>query len=69
MLIQLKQNPYLASGSASIVSVLARSRVWHNGRTTIPREARAVLGISDGDEVEWVLENGEVKVRKVTRNE
>ncbi len=54
----------MASGFASAVPVLARSRVWHNGRTTIPKEVRAVLGIGDGDEIEWVLENGEVKVRR-----
>jgi AbrB family looped-hinge helix DNA binding protein len=43
--------------------VLARFN-WHNGRTTIPREVRAVLGITDGDQIEWILENGEIKVRK-----
>ncbi len=54
----------MASDFASAVPVLARSKVWHNGRTTIPKEVRAVLGINDGDQIEWVLENGEIKVRK-----
>ncbi|WP_243666045.1 AbrB/MazE/SpoVT family DNA-binding domain-containing protein [Vulcanisaeta sp. JCM 16159] len=59
----------MASDLASAVHVLARPKAWHNGRTTIPREVRAVLGIKDGDQIEWILKNGEIKVRRVVKNE
>jgi bifunctional DNA-binding transcriptional regulator/antitoxin component of YhaV-PrlF toxin-antitoxin module len=45
------------------MSLLARSRVWHNVRTAMPKEVRAVLGISDGDEIERVFEGGRVIFR------
>ncbi len=44
---------------------LSRTRVGRYSRTTIPREVRKLLGISEGDFVEWVYENGRVYVRKV----
>ena len=47
--------------------VLARSKIWGNGRTTVPVEVRKVLELKDSDEIEWVLENNEIKVRRVSR--
>jgi len=43
---------------------LSRTRVGRYSRTTIPREVRKLLGISEGDFVEWVYEDGRVYVRK-----
>jgi AbrB family looped-hinge helix DNA binding protein len=43
---------------------LSRTRVSRYSRTTIPREVRKLLGISEGDFVEWVYEDGGVYVRK-----
>ena len=45
--------------------LLGKSRVWGRGYTTIPVTVRKVLGIEDGDEIEWYLtDSGEVLVRK-----
>jgi AbrB family looped-hinge helix DNA binding protein len=43
---------------------LSRTRVGRYSRTTIPREVRKLLGISEGDVVEWVYEDGRVVVRR-----
>jgi len=43
---------------------LSRTRVSRYNRTTVPREVRKLLGISEGDIVEWVYEDGRVYVRK-----
>jgi len=45
--------------------LLGKSRVWGRGYTTIPVTVRRVLGVGDGDEIEWYLtDSGEVLVRK-----
>jgi len=46
------------------MSVLAVTRVGRYYRTTIPREVRKILGLSSGDSVEWVLEDGKIVLRK-----
>jgi AbrB family looped-hinge helix DNA binding protein len=43
---------------------LSRTRVGRYNRTTIPREVRKLLGIGEGDVVEWVFEDGRVIVRR-----
>ena len=43
---------------------LCKSRISQNWQTTVQREARAILGAKKGDEIEWILKNGEVIVRK-----
>jgi AbrB family looped-hinge helix DNA binding protein len=43
---------------------LSRTRVGRYNRTAIPREVRKMLGISEGDIVEWVFEDGRVIVRR-----
>jgi AbrB family looped-hinge helix DNA binding protein len=43
---------------------LSRTRVGRYSRTTIPREVRRLLGISEGDVVEWVYEDGKIIVRR-----
>jgi AbrB family looped-hinge helix DNA binding protein len=47
-----------------LTPTLSRTRVGRYNRTTIPREARKPLGISEGDIVEWVYEDGKIIVRK-----
>jgi AbrB family looped-hinge helix DNA binding protein len=42
---------------------LSRTRVGRYNRTTIPKEVRKLLGISEGDIVEWVYEDGRVVIR------
>jgi AbrB family looped-hinge helix DNA binding protein len=44
--------------------ILSRTRVGRYNRTTIPREVRKLLGISEGDVVEWVYEDGKVVIRR-----
>jgi AbrB family looped-hinge helix DNA binding protein len=43
---------------------LSRTRVGRYSRTTIPREVRKLLGISEGDVVEWIYEDGKIIVRR-----
>jgi bifunctional DNA-binding transcriptional regulator/antitoxin component of YhaV-PrlF toxin-antitoxin module len=43
---------------------LSRTRVGRYSRTTILREVRKLLGITEGDMVEWVYEDGRVVVKK-----
>jgi len=48
--------------------ILGKSKVWGRGYTTIPVAVRRVLGLNEGDEVEWYLtESGEVVVKKRER--
>ena len=44
---------------------LGTSKVWGRGYTTVPVTVRRVLGITDGDSIEWVLrDDGTITVRK-----
>jgi bifunctional DNA-binding transcriptional regulator/antitoxin component of YhaV-PrlF toxin-antitoxin module len=48
-----------------MAKVLGRSKLWGKGYTTVPVLVRRLLDISDGSEVEWVLNNdGSIEVRK-----
>jgi len=33
-------------------------------QTTVPKTVREILGVTNEDRIVWVLENGEVKIRK-----
>jgi len=44
--------------------VLARTRVDKQYRTTVPREVRRILEVSEGDVIEWLLEDGKIVVKK-----
>lgn len=45
--------------------LLGRSRVWGRGYTTIPVTVRRVLGVGDGDELEWYMtDDGKILVKK-----
>jgi len=46
--------------------VLAVTKVGKNFRTTVPREVRKLLGISENEEIEWVFEDDKVVVRKAS---
>jgi bifunctional DNA-binding transcriptional regulator/antitoxin component of YhaV-PrlF toxin-antitoxin module len=49
-----------------MAKVLGRSRVWGKGYTTVPVLVRRLLDISEGNEIEWVLnDNNEIIIRKV----
>ncbi len=48
----------------AIVPVLARTKIGRGYRTTVPREVRKLLGINEGEEIEWVFEDGRVIVRR-----
>lgn len=45
--------------------LLGKSKVWGRGYTTVPVTVRRVLGINDGDEIEWYLTEGDIIVKKV----
>ena len=47
-------------------SVGTISKVTVKYQTTIPREVREFLGVRQGDAVEYRIERGEVKVKRVT---
>ncbi|MGB9622390.1 MAG: AbrB/MazE/SpoVT family DNA-binding domain-containing protein [Thermoprotei archaeon] len=44
--------------------VLATTKIGKYYRTTIPREVRKILELGGSDEIEWVLEDGKIIVRK-----
>ena len=44
--------------------VLSTTRVGKYYRTTIPREVRKILEIKINDEVEWILEDNKIIIRK-----
>ena len=41
---------------------IANAKVMSKGQVTIPKDVREVLGISSGDRVTFVVENGNVKL-------
>jgi len=49
--------------------LLGRSKVWIQGggshATVIPKLVTENIGIKQGDILEWIIENGELKIRKV----
>ena len=46
------------------MTILAKTRIGRAFRTTIPREVRKLLGVNEGDEVEWVFDGGKIIIRK-----
>jgi len=49
--------------------VLAKTRIGKGYRTTIPREVRKFLELTEGDEIEWIYNNGRIIIRKATKGE
>ncbi|MFP3178391.1 MAG: hypothetical protein RXQ96_05420 [Thermocladium sp.] len=49
-----------------MAKVLGRSKLWGKGYTTVPVLVRRLLDISEGSEIEWILnDNNEIVVKKV----
>jgi antitoxin PrlF len=52
------------------MSVATRKRLLgtmtSKGQTTVPKEVRDLLGLSEGAQVEWILEDGKVTVKPRT---
>ena len=51
-------------GAVELMPVLAVTRIGKYYRTTVPREVRKILELNEDDEIEWVLENDRIIVRK-----
>lgn len=51
-------------GAVELMPVLAVTRIGKYYRTTVPREVRKILELNENDEIEWVLENDRIIVRK-----
>lgn len=44
---------------------MGTSKVWGRGYTTVPVTVRRVLGVTEGDSIEWILlDDGTIIVRK-----
>jgi AbrB family looped-hinge helix DNA binding protein len=44
------------------------AKLTSKGQTTIPIEIRKYLNLSPGDQMDFIIENGEVKIRAKTRS-
>jgi len=44
--------------------ILASTKLGRYNRTTVPSEVRKLLGLSEGDDVLWVLEEGRIVIEK-----
>jgi len=44
--------------------ILGKTDVTDRSQTTIPKRVRDILNISNKDRIVWILENGEIKVKK-----
>lgn len=42
-------------------------RMTSKGQTTVPKEIRDQLGLSEGAQVEWILEDGKATIKPRTR--
>jgi antitoxin PrlF len=42
-------------------------RMTSKGQTTVPKEVREYLGLGEGAQVEWTMENGKATVKPRTR--
>jgi len=51
-------------GVIESMPILATTRIGKYYRTTVPREVRKILEVKENDEIEWVLEDGKIIVRK-----
>lgn len=46
---------------------MATAKITSKGQVTIPKEIRRQLGVRPGDEIDFVPENGVIRVKKVVR--
>ena len=47
--------------------VLATSKIFQRGKTTVPSEVRDKLELEDGDKLVWVQEGGKIYVESAIR--
>ena len=47
------------------VAKLGKTKIWGRSYTTIPFAVRSILHVENGDEVEWVLKNNIISVKKI----
>jgi AbrB family looped-hinge helix DNA binding protein len=59
-------HPVAQNDSAVEPIVSAISKVTTKYQATIPQEVREFLGVRQGDAVQYLIERGEVKLRRVT---
>lgn len=45
------------------------SRITSKAQTTIPRAVRAALGLGVGDQLAWSIEDGEVRLQRVSTSQ
>lgn len=49
--------------------ILGKTKSWGRGYTTIPSAVRKILEVKNGDELEWVLKDNEIIIRKAENKE
>ena len=45
-----------------VTTFIDNAKVMANGQVTIPKDIREILGVSSGDRITFVVENGSVRV-------
>ena len=50
-------------------AILGMTRLTKRNLTTIPRKVRRILDISHVDRIAWIMEKGEIKVKKAPKSE
>lgn len=55
---------YSTLGAIENMPVLATTRIGKYFRTTVPRVVRKILELKENDEIEWILENNKVIIKK-----
>jgi len=59
-----KMDVYEKTGMG-VKNIIAVSKVFQNGKTTIPKETRLKLGIEDGDRIIWFAdEDGNITISR-----
>ncbi len=51
------------------MGVLSNTKVSEKNLTTVPKPVRNFLDVGAGDRVEWHVENGDIVVRKIQKEE
>ena len=44
--------------------VLAKTKIGKYFRTTVPREVRKILEVTENNTIEWILEDSKIVIRK-----
>lgn len=55
-------------GAIEFMPILATTRVGKYYRTTVPREVRKILELTENDEIEWILEENKIIIKKRGKN-